>query len=477
MRPTVIAVGLFLVAQSMAAPPGVAQEASEPQRLLRIIEEQQRRLDAQEAQLTEQKNALQELRKQVEALHAAGRPPASAPPTATADVSTRPSKSGLEVAKAPALAVHEEWPGSFGVSGIDTRFKISGFAEIDILYDNDAIATPSAFVTSAILTRNATAAQGTAGQTNFSVQPTRLALETRTQLRDHRLRAFVSADFFKDFGSTSPELRLRQAFGEVNDILFGGDLLLGQEWSTFTNLDAIPNTLDFEGPNALVGIRHPMVRWTRPVGPGLKLKLAVEAPDQRYFEKQSGRATAVSTSPDGVVVLGWVTDSFNLQGSFLARDLRASGDDRSVASAFGWGVSLAGRMNMPGALDQDFAAFALTYGEGIGGVLNDGPPDASYDPTTNELKAIPTLAWYASYQHWWNPKLYSVFSYGYLRQSNQDFQLPLAFRKTQYSSANLTWTPYPQWLFGVEALYGTREDKDGSTGSDFRTLFVSRFLF
>ncbi len=68
MRPSAIAALLLLVAQSMVAPPGVAQETSKSQRLLRIIEEQQRRLDAQEAQLAEQKKALQPLRKEVQAL-------------------------------------------------------------------------------------------------------------------------------------------------------------------------------------------------------------------------------------------------------------------------------------------------------------------------------------------------------------------------------------------------------------------------
>lgn len=132
---------------------------------------------------------------------------------------------------------------------------------------------------------------------------------------------------------------------------------------------------------------------------------------------------------------------------------------------------------MPGTLKQDFWTFGLTYGEGIGGVFNDTPPDAVYEPINNTLEPIPTLGWYAGYQHWWNPNFYSVVSYGWLKQDNEDVQAPAAYKKTQYSSANLVWTPDPRWLFGVEALYGTREDKDGESGSVLRTQFTSRFSF
>ena len=132
---------------------------------------------------------------------------------------------------------------------------------------------------------------------------------------------------------------------------------------------------------------------------------------------------------------------------------------------------------MDGALKGDFVSLSLTVGEGIGGVMNDTPPDAGFNTATNDLKAIPTRAWYLGYQHAWNPTLYSVAVHGRVNQSNRDFQGPTAYSRTTYSSVNLTWAPYRQWTYGVEMLYGTREDKDGTKGSDVRTLFVSRLSF
>ncbi|SHG13682.1 hypothetical protein SAMN04487965_3382 [Microbulbifer donghaiensis] len=381
-----------------------------------------------------------------------------------------PPYEGLEETIAGAKA---DWPGSIPLPGSATRIRISGFAELNVIHDTDAILTPGDFVTSDIVTADATAAEGADGETNFSVQASRLVVETRTLLHGRLLTTYVSVDFFDDSRGTTPELRLRKAYGELSNILFGGDLLFGQDWTTYTNLHATPNTLDFEGPNTVFGVRHPMVRWTKYLCPDLALKIAAEAPDKRAFEG----ADPVSRWPDATVVLSSQTDDFNLQGSVLARDLRGSGEPDSTVSEFGWAASFAGRVHMPGNLKQDFATFSLTVGDGFGGVLNDGPPDASYDVENNALEAIETQAWFVGYQHWWSPRLYSVISYGEIRQDNLEIQLSDAFKETQYSSANLTWTPFPQWLLGIEFLYGTREDKDGDSGSDFRTLITSRFSF
>jgi len=479
MRLLRIVIGLVFAVQGTLLP-ALAQETNDTQRLLKVIEEQQRQLDAQEAQLLEQKKALEEVRRQVAGLPSA-KPPATAkpamagtPPPISTGQTNQASFPGLEKAAKSAAASKESWPGSFEVEAINTRFKISGFVEMDVIYDNDAILTPSAFLPHAIVTGDASPAQGSDGQTHFSIQPTRLSLETRTPLDDRQFRTWVSVDFFNDFGSTTPELRLREAYGELSNILFGGDLLLGQDWSTYANLYSIPNVLDFQGVNSLYGTRHPLLRWTKPLGSGWSLKLAAEAPDVRQFEN----ASSASTWPDGVAAVVWATEAFNLQASFLARDLRAEGNTTGqLVSEFGWGAALSGRIQMPGALKQDFAVFSVTYGEGIGGVFNDVPADATYDPATSQFGAIPTLAWYVGYQHWWNPKFYSVICYGQIDQDNLSFQGPTAYKKTQYGSANLTWVPSPHWLLGVEALYGSREDNDGAKGEVIRTQFTTRFMF
>jgi hypothetical protein len=185
-----VAVAAFFVAQGMVAFPCFSQPSSETVRLLKIIEDQQRRLDAQEAQLLEHKKALQELRKEVEAF--ADRSQLAPSPSVPTGHTTTASYPGV---KDP-----EDWPGSIPVPRTDTRFKISGFTELDVIHDTNDVQTPTAFVTQAIRTRGPKEGDS---QTSLSVQATRLALETRTPLqgstrdRPRRVTTVFEVDFFQ----------------------------------------------------------------------------------------------------------------------------------------------------------------------------------------------------------------------------------------------------------------------------------------
>ena len=48
---------------------------------------------------------------------------------------------------------------------------------------------------------------------------------------------------------------------------------------------------------------------------------------------------------------------------------------------------------------------------------------------------------------------------------------------TEYASGNLLWDVNFHWLLGIEGIWGKREDKDGASASDFRSLFIPRFSF
>lgn len=479
----VVSVALFFLstpalAQEAKAPsrPGQQGHAAKVKELQKIIETQQRQLDAQQGQLEAQQRQLQELRQKVQAL-AEGPAPTKAPVTektaAAPSGSDFSRRTDIQTVRRDKDHPHEEWDGSFGVEALDTRFKIGGFAELDVIHDSDAIGTPGEFVTAAIVTGDATKTEGADGQTSFSVNPTRLYVETRTPLKQHRLTTFLSMDLFGDSTSTTPDLRLRQAYGEVTDILFGGDLLAGQAWSTFADLEASPNTLDFEGPNSTFGLRQPLVRWTRGIADGLKLMVGAETPDNHIIQG----ADSLTAWPDGVLSLVWDQAPVHLMGSFVARDLRASFDNGPTETAFGWGGSVSGKVGMPFIAEKDFMTFSVTYGEGIGSGFNDAPPDAAFDSTGTSLEAIPVFGWFASYEHWWSRQFYSVFVYGALKADNRSVQPPDSFKKTQYTSGNLVWVPTERWLLGIEGLWGKREDKDGADGTDFRTQFTTRFTF
>ena len=460
-------------APSHPARPGNAAGVKE---LQRTIEVQQRQLDEQQEQLDAQKKRLQELREQVRGMVEGAAPPKTA---VVEKFKTAPSggaaprRTETQTRRRDKDHPHDEWKGSFGVEGINTRFRIGGFAELDVIHDTDAIASKGQFVTSTIVTRDTTKAQGSDGQTNYSVNPTRLYFETRTPVKKGRLTTFLSMDFFGDALGVTPDPRLRQAYGEITNILFGGDLMAGQAWTTFADLEAFPNVLDFQGPNSFFGTRQPLIRWTRGVADRLKLMVAAETPDNHIIQG----ADSLTAWPDGVLSLVWDHTPVHLMGSFVARDLRASSNNGSTETAFGWGGSVSGKVGVPFLAKKDFMTFSITYGEGIGSDLNDQPPDAVFDSTGGGLEAVPVFGWFASYEHWWSEQFTSTLVYGALDVDNRATQPPDSFDKSQYASANLVWTPTKRWLFGIEGLWGKRVDKDGADGTDFRTQFTTRFTF
>jgi hypothetical protein len=446
-----------------AAPADYAGKVHE---LQRVIQAQQRQLEAQQRQLEEQRKMLQALQQQVRGMLKA---PPAASPAAEKQTTARPPETGRQGAK----SAHQDWPGSFAVQGLKTRFAIGGFAQLDVIHDTSAITTPTEFVTASIVTRGATKAQGSDGKTSFSVNATQLWFETRTPLSRGRLRTYLSMDFFGNSTNTNPDPRLREAYGELTKCVLGGDLRAGQAWSTAAYMTSWPNILDYEGPSAWVGFRQPQVRWTRGLTQGLDLKLALETPNGHQIEG----ADSLTTWPDGIAALVWRHGPLRVQGTALLRDLRASSNNGPTETALGWGFAGAGMLELPWLGPKDNLTFSAAYGQGIGGVLNDQPPDAYFDASSQSLETVPVFGYYLAYEHWWNQHFSSVFLYGALNVDNLEAQPAEAYHSTQYACVNLLWMPTSRWLLGGELLWGQRVDKDGADGTDTRLQLSTKFTF
>ena len=68
----------------------------------------------------------------------------------------------------------------------------------------------------------------------------------------------------------------------------------------------------------------------------------------------------------------------------------------------------------------------------------------------------------AYYDHYWNDKWSSSIGYSRTQVDNLSGQTDGSFKIGQYGSVNLLWYPWKSTMFGVEYLYGQREDKNGA---------------
>jgi len=358
----------------------------------------------------------------------------------------------------------------FRVPRTETVVTVSGFAKGSVIHDFDGIASPTEFITSAIVVDGKPSGVPDS-RTSFTANDSRFVIGSATPTGIGRLSTFISADFFGNTDSTSPKLRLRQAFGQLDDFFLGGSLRVGQSWSTWDDVPSLPETLDFQGPNGSQQGRKPLVRWARDVDNRLAFRAAIEDPDSS-IENGTGR----TRWPDGVLALNYRGEWGHLKPAILFRDVCAEAPDSGMKSEFGWGASLSSTIHLPILGKKDNLKFQLVYGRGIGSYMNEDDVDDGVLKGA-ELKLLPVFSGFGAVQHWWMEGLRSNAVFGWVDVDNQDAEPGGALNRTLYLAGNLIWSPVRQMDIGGEILWGQRKNRDRASGAATRIQFSAKYKF
>lgn len=372
-------------------------------------------------------------------------------------------------------------------------FEIYGFAQLDAIQDFnrvhpdwDATLRPSKIPTEKGL-------YGDNGQSIFSVRQSRFGIKGNQTLGGREATFKFEFDLYgvgDDAGQTT--MRLRHFYASW------GPILAGQTNSVFMDGDIFPNTIDYWGPNGMVFLRTPQLRYTFG-GPKNEIAIALES--------------ATNDVDGGNVHLLDPELGANLQGSEKMPDITAhwrytggwghmqlAGILRKVAfetagtpgnepsgDDLGWGINATSNIKVG---KKDVAHLGVVYGNGIASYMNDGgvdlapkagvavsPPIVGAPPGPIVPKAVPLLGVLLYYDHYWSDQWSSSIGWSQVKVDNTNFQAGDAFRNAQYASANLLWTPDPKLLFGVEYLWGERKDNDRAKGEDNRIQFTAKYSF
>jgi hypothetical protein len=452
--------------------PGVDATLAE---MRKLVERQQDLLEAQARRLEGLSTEITGLKKQIADTGAV----ALAARNDVADLKKQPAASSIlqavderltaveqQVQRTPELQKEvktaAEFPGSLRIPGTDAAFKVGGQARMTLVHTLAALGTDDRFVTSSIPVAQPTA--GEDARTVYAPQPSRMNFELRSPSGLGPLRTFMEADF----AGPGNSLRLRHAFLQMRN------WTVGQTWSTFSDPEAEPIGIDFEGLNAISLFRQPQVRYSRRLRETLGLALALENPAPDLTDAQG-----VSLIPDFIARLRWEPEiphhgllggrAAHVQAAILARQLRGELTDQPdvTLSTGGFGLNVSGVLT-PRWDPDDRVKFASNNGWGIGRYITDlgtlGGQDAVFDPTSNTLRALPVWSAYFGYERMWRPTFTSALTYGVVGVTNLDIQPGDALKRTQRTTINLTWTPVPQADFVLEFLAGTRVNKDGQHG-------------
>jgi DcaP outer membrane protein len=477
----ILAALTLAIAFSAAADAQTAPQAAAPATLddvRRLLDEQRALIDRQAVLLEAQDRELAALRKRIDEVStlALGATNAvaelkqqPAAPTTAAAIEQRLEAIEKTVQRAPempAAAVSAgEFPGSIRVPGTDAAFKLGGQARMVLVHTLAPLGVDDRFITSSIPVEG-TQSAGEDKRTTYSPEASRLNLELRSPSRLGDVRMFIEGDF----AGSGNTVRLRHAFMQARR------WIVGQTWSTFSDPEAEPIGIDFEGLNAISLFRQPQVRFTQPIRDNLNLAMAVENPApgprrRRRCESHArfhyAPAMGPQRSPAGSASAG--ADSARAGGDSRAdaagradRPSREDADDRRVRRQRQRGARAAveRRRSHQVRCQQRVGDRALRHRSrhagrpGRGVRFNRGQSEGA----TGVLGVRRVRASVEAHLH-------VAITYGLVRVENLDIQPGEALHETQRGTINLTWTPISRLDLVIEFLTGRRVNKDGAQGT------------
>lgn len=356
--------------------------------------------------------------------------------------------------------------GFIPISGTPARMKIDGYAKLDTIIDTKPAGNSDRFIPSTMPVGLSEAEQNPS--TTLHIRQTRINVDFRSPTSiASDLRTFAEIDFF---GPNAPfDPRLRHFYGQLKNVL------VGQTWTTWTDPDAFPDSLDDNGSSVATKLRQPQVRYTQPLSGGQSLAFAIERP---VIESRQLSSSGASYSPTPDMIVRYRLDSSrgHVQASSLFRTLGYRITDRRETT-LGIGGNLDGVLKFSnGDTAIGYTAFGrgiARYVENLGGTNS----DLDLNDAGTDIAALQAFGAYGAYKHVWPNRLRSTGVFGYTHIDPTNPQPNTAFLDSYYWLGNLLWNPAGSLDLGIEYLFGTHDIKDGEGAHVSRIQFSAKYDF
>ncbi len=349
----------------------------------------------------------------------------------------------------------------------ETTFKISGFIDADSAVtslSDGQIASNS--IARDFYIPSATPIGGDdSTQTDLTAQATRLGVTAQRQVNGKTLTGYMEMDFLgsaqgNELVSSSFSPRLRRAYIDY------GNWRIGQEWSTFQNTSAIPESASFLVlSDGMVFVRQAQIRYT--IG---NFQLAIENPNTTSLNFGNQDENLL---PDVVARYNLSGDYGNVSFAAIGRQLRADFGP-TEEEVFGWGLSTAGRVKVG---DGGDIRFNLTAGEGLGRYIGLAASRATAIDPGGDLEAIPSYGGLIAFRQPFGETARINVGYSGLWIDNPDYVGGGVNSSVQSAYAAILWEPIEKVTMGTELLHGIRELESGADGSITRFTFSTKYAF
>lgn len=349
----------------------------------------------------------------------------------------------------------------------DTTFKIAGFIDVDAhatTLSDGGIASNS--IARDFYIPSATPVGGAETSfTDITAQASRFAITAQKPAGDKSITGYLELDFLgsaqgNELVSNSYSPRLRRAYIDY------GNWRVGQEWSTFQNTSAIPESASFLIlSDGMVFVRQSQIRYTNG-----NWQFAIENPNTTSLNIGSRDENLL---PDVVARYNMKGDFGNISVAGIARQLRAD-LGTTEEETFGYGLSVAGRLKVG---EKDDIRFNLTGGEGIGRYIGLAASRATAQDPSGDLEAIPSYGGLIAWRHPFGETARLNLGYSGLFVDNPAYLGGGVTKSVQSAYGAVLWEIAPKVTTGVELMHGIRELESGAEGDITRFTFSTKYAF
>jgi hypothetical protein len=461
------------LAGALALPAARAQSSEDFQQLKAMVEQMKQTIEAQNSRIAELEKtqsasagalAVEKASPSQQTIQkvATGKPVGQTSPVANRGA----MNDQQEAASRPKdFTLDSQYRGFFPIPNTAALIKINAKPHVDMTYDNMNAGNQNRFVP-AVFPLEGSPNYGGDGQFHMNANASQIRVDVRAPEMEGNFRFYYQNDFFGSGSDTGyMKYRVQHLYGQLHGFK------AGFTYGAWEDPDSWPDTVDYEGPNAVIFSRRPVAQYTQVVNDNWNITYGVEHPDV-YVDVNSGPHAGgyqYTSLPDFAMNTRFEKAGFgHLQFSGTLRDLAARDAAGREQNVTGWGLNASAVLQLGDATTLQLLG---VYGEGVGGMGNDTSflnSDAAFN-NRGDLEALPYWSMHVGLTQKWSKMVRSTFTYGYVNLDNSTGQAGTFYHASTYASANFIWQLRPKLSLGLEGLYGYMVAKnDLDSGDHYR---------
>ncbi|WGL16492.1 DcaP family trimeric outer membrane transporter [Microbulbifer bruguierae] len=365
----------------------------------------------------------------------------------------------------------------------DTNIQIGGYIKLDSLFsDYSDGSSATAAIGEDFLVASTIPVGGESGDIHYHAhaKSTRLFIKSSTESGAGTINTHLEIDAMAggqgdERISNSYAQRLRHAYVDWQ-MDENRSLLAGQTWSTFFNVGALPEGLDFVGPVGTIFERQPQLRYSHKVGSG-QIQFAAENPATTLYNGAENPYDDNRT-PDIVLRYNNSVGDLSYSVASMSRELAyENGADED--SRRGYAISLAGKM----PIGKDDIRFMYSYGNALGRYLGLNSYRAGIIDVDGDIELIDQHGGFIALRHFWSEEWRSNLVLSATAADNPGFVSDMTPSAYQSAQLNLMYSPMPKLSLGGEYIFARKEVENASglladdSGDLQRLQFSVKYVF